>query len=120
MSLIKPLTELEQDLAAMREDVLVVAEATHHLAVTLRNRNERFWSQPVERILAAMNDDVTSTVHILATNASIATAINASLDALNLDQFSSRAPTLFRSDIQMNESGSFSFIEPVQEDPPAE
>jgi len=110
MSLIKPLSQLEQDIAAMREDVLTVAEATHHLAATLKNRNERFWSQPVDQILAALNDDVPTSMGILSTNFSIGTVVNASLDALNLPQFPTRAPTTTRSDIKLEANGTFVLV----------
>ena len=94
----------------MREDVLAVAEAAHHLAATLKNRNERFWSQPVEQILATLNDDVPTSMSILSTNFSIGTVVNASLDALNLPQFPARAPTTIRSDIKLEENGTFILV----------
>ena len=103
MSLIKPLTESEADLAAKDQLILQVAEATNHLAATLKNTNDQFWSLPTDRLLAVLNADVASTLATFAANSAIGQAVNASLDELALPQYQTRAPlTTGRSDIQLD------------------
>ena len=112
MPLIKPLTELEQDLVAMRDDVLAVAEATNNLAATIKNRAERFWQQPTERLLAVLNADTQSSLSILQAQATLATIVNNSLDQLAATQYSARAPIETRADVTFDGS-AFVFIAPV-------
>ena len=89
MQLIRPTTDLD----IKDQLVLQVAEATHHLASVLASTNERFWSFPTDRLLAVLNADVDATLATFEANSDLAAAVNASLDALNLPQFSRRAPT---------------------------
>lgn len=104
MPLIKPLTESEADLVAMREDVIAVAEATHHLASVMKARNDRFWSQPIERILSALNTDVDTSISIIAANEALGHEVNSSLDQLGFEQFPTRAPiNIGRSDVHFDE-----------------
>ena len=106
MPLIKPLTEAEQDLQLKDSLVLRVAEATHHLAATLKNTNEQFWALPTDRLLAVLNADVASTLATFAANTAIGQAVNDSLDTLSLPQYPTRAPlTAGRSDIQLDNGG---------------
>lgn len=101
-SILKPLSETEQDLALKDSLVLRVAEATHHLASTLKSTNDQFWSLPTDRLLAVLNADVQSTLATFAANAGIGLAVNDLLDALNLFSYPVRAPLLMgRSDIQL-------------------
>jgi hypothetical protein len=117
MSILHTKTEAESDLAAKDQLVLQVAEATHHLATTLKNTNDQFWSLPTDRLLAVLNDDVTSTLATFAANTAIGQTVNNSLDALALPQYQTRAPlTAGRSDIQLD-SGSFILI-PTKPDEP--
>lgn len=112
MSLIKPLSETEQDLALKDSLILRVAEATHHLAATLKNTNDQFWSLPTERLLAVLNADVISTLNTFAANAGIGQAVNDSLDSVGLPQYSTRAPLLMgRQDIKLDDSGSFVLVQ---------
>ena len=99
MSLIKPLTESEADLAAKDQLVLAVGEATHHLAVTLAAVSDRFWSLPTDRLLAVLNADVLSSAATLTANADLSEAVNASLDALGCDRFPTRAPLTYSADV---------------------
>lgn len=102
-SILKPLSEAEADLAAKDALILQVAEATHHLAVTLKQTNDQFWSLPTERLLAVLNADVVSTLATFAANAGIGLPVNDSLDALSLPQYSTRAPLLMgRRDIKLD------------------
>ena len=110
MPLIKPLTESEQDLQLKDALVMRVAEATHHLAATLKNTNEQFWALPTDRLLAVLNADVVSTLATFAANAAIGQAVNDSLDAVGLYSYPTRAPLLMgRQDIQLD-NGSFVLV----------
>ncbi len=99
MSILRPLTPAEADLAAKNDLVLLVGEATHHLAVTLKTAAERFWSLPTDRLLAVLNADVTASAATLAANADLGEAVNASLDALGSDRFPTRAPLTYSADV---------------------
>lgn len=98
MQLIRPTTDLD----VKDQLVLQVAEATHHLASVLASTNERFWSFPTDRLLAVLNADVDATLATFQANSDLAAAVNVSLDALNLPQFSRRAPTTGRADIEFD------------------
>jgi hypothetical protein len=112
MAIIRQLTEAEADLASKNDIVLQVAEATHHLASTLESASNRFWGLPVDRLLVVLNHDVPVTLETLSTNSALGTAVNASLNALNLPQFSKRAPTdVGHPDIVFN-GEVFVYVEP--------
>ena len=99
MQLIRPTTDLDVKDAL----ILQVAEATHNLASVLAATNEQFWSFPTDRLLAVLNADVDATLATFAANSTLAGAVNSSLDALSLPQFSRRAPTeQGRDDISFN------------------
>ena len=99
MQLIRPTTDLDTKDAL----ILQAAEATHHLASVLAATNEQFWSLPTDRLLGVLNADIPATLATFAANTALAGAVNASLDALNLPQFSRRAPTeQGRSDIEFD------------------
>lgn len=109
MQLIRPSTDLDTKDAL----ILQVAEATHNLASVLAATHEQFWSFPTDRLLAVLNADVDATLATFAANSTLAGAVNSSLDALSLPQFSRRAPTeQGRDDI------SFNGIEFTYEAPP--
>ena len=111
MQLIRPTTDLD----IKDQLVLQAIEATHHLASVLATTNERFWSFPTDRLLAVLNADVTATLATFQANSTLAAAVNASLDALNLPQFSRRAPTTTgRSDIAFD-GAAFVLIPPTPE-----
>ena len=110
-SILHTKTKSEQDLALKDSLVLQVAEATHHLAVTLKNTNEQFWALPTDRLLAVLNADVISTLNTFAANAGIGQAVNDSLDAVGLPQYPTRAPLLMgRQDIKLDDNGSFVLV----------
>ena len=116
MNLIPAKSTLEADLDAKNQSVLAVGEATHHLAVTLRNANDRFWSIPTDRLLATLNADVAVTLATFAANTALGTAVNASLDALALPQFPTRAPVApGRADITFD--GTAFVLPPPAEEP---
>ncbi len=123
ISLLPTKTQIETDLDAKNEAILEVAEATHHLATTIRNANDRFWELPTERLLAVLNADVPMTLATFAANTALGTAVNASLDALKLPQFPNRAPVVpGRADILFNGSEFFLKIadpEPTEQPAPA-
>ena len=99
MQLIRPTTDLDAKDAL----ILQAAEATNHLAYVLATTNERFWSFPTDRLLVVLNADVDATIATFKANSDLAAAVNASLDALALPQFSRRAPTTAgRNDISFN------------------
>lgn len=112
MPMLRQLTEFEADLADKDQLVLAVGEATHHLAVTLAAASERFWALPTERLLAALNADVTTSVATLTANADLGAAVNASLDALGTDRFPTRAPLTGRSDITFD-GAAFVLVPPA-------
>ena len=92
VSLLPTKSQLESDLDAKNRAILEVAEAAHHLAATLRAANDAFWAVPTGRLLAVLNADVAVTLATFAANTALGTAVNASLDALKLPQFPTRAP----------------------------
>lgn len=103
MSLLTQKSQIEIDLAAKDASVIRCAEAVHHLAATLRNENEQFWSLPTDRLLAVLNHDVSSTNATFAANTEVGVVVNNILDQLDLPQFSVRAPvTSSRTDITFN------------------
>jgi len=114
MQLIRPTTDLDVKDAL----ILQVAEATHHLASVLATTNEQFWSFPTDRLLAVLNADVPATLATFQANSALAATVNSSLDALNLPQFSRRAPTeQGRSDIEFD--GAF-FVQVTPPEPEIE
>ena len=109
MQLIRTTTDLDTKDAL----ILQVAEATHNLASVLAATNEQFWSFPTDRLLAVLNADVDATHATFAANTALAGAVNASFNALNLPQFSRRAPTeQGRSDI-MFDGVAFIYVAPA-------
>lgn len=120
MSLLTQKTELEKDLAAKDESIIRCAEAAHHFAAVLKNENDRFWALPTERLLAVMNHDVSTTLATFAANTATGTALNATLDQLDLPQFSTRAPvTPGRNDIVFNGT-SFERVDMPEPEPETE
>lgn len=115
MQLIRPTTDLD----VKDQIILQVAEATHHLASVLASTNERFWSFPTDRLLAVLNADVDATLATFEANSDLAAAVNVSLDALNLPQFSRRAPTTGRADIVFD-GVQFVYVAPPQPQPEPE
>jgi hypothetical protein len=114
MQLIRQTTDLDVKDAL----ILQVAEATHHLASVLATTNEQFWSFPTDRLLAVLNADVPATLATFQANSALAATVNSSLDALNLPQFSRRAPTeQGRSDIEFD--GAF-FVQVTPPEPEIE
>jgi hypothetical protein len=100
MPIIRQLTQAEADLAAKEALVLQAGEATHHLASTLATTNAQFWSLPTDRLLAVLNADIPATLATFAANTALGLQVNASLDALAVPRFASRAPVAAgRSDI---------------------
>lgn len=103
MSLLPQKSQAELDLAAKDASIIRCAEALNHLAVTLRNENQQFWSLPTDRLLAVLNHDIGSTNATFAANTAVGVAANNILDQLDLPQFPVRAPvTAGRSDIVFN------------------
>ena len=118
MSIIRQLTEAEADLAAKEALVLQAGEATHHLASTLATTNAQFWSLPTDRLLAVLNADVPATLATFQANTVLGMAVNASLDALAVPRFTTRAPVEpGRSDIVFDGT-AFVYVAPPE--PPAE
>lgn len=120
MSIIRQLTQAEADLAAKEQLVLQAGEATHHLASTLATTNQQFWSLPTDRLLAVLNADVAATLATFAANTALGTQVNASLDALAVPKFGSRAPvTPGRSDIVFDGT-AFVYVAPPEPEPEPE
>ena len=117
MPIIRQLTEAESDLATKDALVLQVGQATHHLAVTISETSDRFWSLPTERLLAVLNADVSASIATISANAALGESVNASLDALASDRFPTRATTTGRADITFDGT-SFTYS-PLQDDAPA-
>lgn len=113
MQLIRPTTDLDLKDAL----VLQAGEATHHLASTLATTNAQFWSLPTDRLLAVLNADVPATLATFAANTALGVQVNASLDALAVPRFTTRAPVeTGRSDIVFNGS-AFEYIAPPEPEP---
>ena len=111
MPLIRPTTDLD----VKDSLILQAAEATHHLAAVLASTNEHFWSFPTDRLLAVLNADVPATLATFQANSTLAAAVNASLDALDLPEFTRRAPTTTgRADIAFD-GAAFVLIPPTPE-----
>jgi hypothetical protein len=116
MTLIRPTTDLDAKDAL----ILQVAEATHNLASVLAATNQQFWSFPTDRLLAVLNADVPATLATVQANIALAGAVNTSLDALSLPQFSRRAPTeQGRDDISFN-GIEFTYVAPPELEPEPE
>ena len=117
MSLLTQKTQAELDLAAKDASVIRCAEAVHHLAATLRNENEHFWSLPTDRLLAVLNHDVATTQATFEVNTSVGIMINGLLDQLALPQFFTRAPvTTGRQDIVFN-GNTYEYVAPPEPEP---
>ena len=122
MHIIRQLTESEADLQAKEALVLQAGEATHHLAAVLASTNARFWQFPTDRLLAVLNADVPATLATFQSNTVLGMAVNASLDALAVPQFTARAPVEpGRTDITFDGT-AFVYIAPPEPEPepPAE
>lgn len=118
MSIIRQLTTAEADLQAKEQLVLQAGEATHHLAAVLASTNARFWQLPTDRLLAVLNADVPATLATFQANTVLGMAVNASLDALAVPRFTTRAPVEpGRSDIVFDGT-AFVYVAPPE--PPAE
>jgi hypothetical protein len=103
MPILRQLTESESDLIAKEQLILRAAEATHHLACVLSATNSAFWSLPTERLLAILNKDIPTTLATFEANTLLGMQVNASLNALGLTHFPTRAPVeLGRLDITFN------------------
>lgn len=103
MSLIRTLTQLDQDLLLLDNIIARTAEAAHHYAVVSSACNVEFWAIPIERLLPLLNADVPRSLAILTGNTELNTQVNASLVAVGDARFTSRAPvTMGRSDISFN------------------
>ena len=114
MSIIRQLSLIEADLAAKEQLVLQAGEATHHLASTLATTNAQFWSLPTDRLLAVLNADIPATLATFAANTALGVQVNASLDALAVPHFASRAPvTAGRTDIVFDGAG-FVYVAPPE------
>ena len=117
MPLIRQLTQSEADLQAKEALVLQAGEATHHLASTLATTNAQFWSLPTDRLLAVLNADIPATLATFAANTTLGVQVNASLDALAVPRFATRAPVEpGRSDIVFD-GAAFVYVAPPEPDP---
>jgi len=120
MSIIRQLTTAEADLQAKEQLVLQAGEATHHLASTLATTNAAFWSLPTDRLLAVLNADIPATLATFAANTALGMQVNASLDALAVPRFATRAPvTAGRTDIVFD-GAAFVYIAPPEPEPAPE
>jgi len=120
MSIIRQLSLIEADLAAKEQLVLQAGEATHHLASTLATTNAAFWSLPTDRLLAVLNADVPATLATFAANTALGMQVNASLDALAVQRFTTRAPVEpGRSDIVFD-GAAFVYVAPPEPAPDPE
>ena len=120
MSIIRQLTQAEADLAAKEQLILQAGEATHHLASVLASTNAQFWSLPTDRLLAALNADIPATLATFAANTALGTQVNASLDALAVPRFATRAPLApGRSDIVFDGT-AFVYVAPPEPAPEPE
>ena len=103
MNILRQLTESEFDLIAKEQLILRVAEATHHLACVLNSTNAAFWGYPTDRLLAVLNKDIPTTLATFELNTLLGMQVNASLNALALPHFPTRAPVeVGRLDITFN------------------
>ena len=113
MQLIRPTTDLDTKDAL----ILQAGEATHHLASTLASTNAQFWSLPTDRLLAVLNADIPATLATFEANTALGLQVNASLDALAVSRFSTRAPvTAGRSDIVFD-GAAFVYVAPPEPEP---
>ena len=120
MSIIRQLTVAEADLAAKESLVVQAGEATHHLAAVLASTNARFWQLPTDRLLAVLNADVPATLATFTANTVLGMAVNASLDALAVPQFTARAPVEpGRTDITFDGT-AFVYVAPPEPEPEPE
>lgn len=110
----KPSTQLEADIAFKDSLVLEAAEAAHHAVTVMQSVYDRFWTLPADRLLAVLNHDITSSLAVLQANTAIGTPCNASLDALDLAQFSKRAPNSM-PDGWVFDGTEFTYTNPVQD-----
>jgi hypothetical protein len=114
MSIIRQLTEAEADLAAKDAIILRVGEATHHLASVLSSANAAFWAVPTDRLLNVLNADVAATISTFQANTLLGMQVNASLDALGVPHFTSRAPVEpGRKDIVFD-GAAFGYVAPPE------
>ena len=103
MPILKQLTESESDLTSKEQLILRAGEATHHLACVLSATNTAFWSIPTDRLLAVLNKDIPTTLATFEANTLLGMQVNASLNALAVPHFATRAPVeLGRLDIKFN------------------
>jgi hypothetical protein len=92
MSILRQHTQAEADLLAKENLILRAAEATHHLASVLQSCNEVLWRLPTDRLLAVLNADLAATFATFEANDLLGMAVNDSLNAVGVSQFTTRAP----------------------------
>jgi len=70
-----------------------VAEAANHLVSIMLSAHQQFWSVEPVQLVEDLNEDLPAALSLMAANSALATTANASLDLLNIAQYSKRAPT---------------------------
>lgn len=83
------------DLEMVDKGMIGVAVKLTFVVLELRSIYDKFWGLPDDRLLAVMNKIGPQKLsQIFAQNTALGEAVNASLDAINLENFKLRAPVV--------------------------
>lgn len=120
MAIIGKLSEAEKDLLSFDRLIKQAAAAAHYAVIVDAAAYEECWSLPIERLLPMLNHNVARTLAVFAARRELCLALNASLDALDDEDFPRRAEILpGRTDIAFD-GKQFIHVPPVDSEDPAE
>lgn len=93
MSLLHEPTAAESRLLIREKSIRDVAEAANNLVSIMLSAHQQFWAVEPVQLVEDLNAELESSLSLMAANTALATTANASLDLLNLPQYTKRVPT---------------------------
>jgi len=92
MSLLHEPTAAESRRLIREKSIRIVAEATNHLVSVGIEENRKFWAVDPEQLVADLNADLEASLALMAANTALFAGPNASLDLLNIPEYTKRVP----------------------------
>lgn len=121
MSLLHQPSPAEERRIEREKIILTVAEAVNNLACVSKNAYEKFWSAEPVQLVADLNENLSASLATMQANSAVAAAVNAQLDLINLENYSTRIPSALPDHITFDsELGQFIYTAPVIEEPEIE
>ena len=112
MPLLHTPTAAEYRRQTREQSVRDVAEAANHLVQVMRSAHAKFWAVDPIQLADDLNEDLPAALSLMAANTALATTANASLDLLNLPQYSKRAPLEIGNPTITFDGKAFVYTEP--------